>query len=135
MGQSLLILADTHVVLWLALDEAKLSKRARTAIEQARHESEAIAISAISLWEITLAATRGRIDLKASLETFLSMIEQKFVVLPITGRICALTTGLPATYPRDPADRIIGATALDQGMLLITADAEIQRSKSLTTIW
>ena len=130
-----MILADTHVVLWLALDEAKLSKRARAAIEQARHDSEAIAVSVISLWEITLAATRGRIDLKASLETFLAMIEEKFVVLPITGRICALTTGLPATYPRDPADRIIGATALDQGLPLISADAEIQRSKALRTIW
>jgi PIN domain nuclease of toxin-antitoxin system len=130
-----LILADTHVVLWLALDEAKISRHAKAAIEQARRDSEAVAISVISLWEITLAAIRGRIDLKASLETFLSMVEEKFVVLPITGRICALTTGLPATYPRDPADRIIGATALDRGLLLITADSEIQRSKALRTIW
>lgn len=135
MGQPLLILADTHVVLWLALDPAKISRRARAAIAQARQDGHAVAISGITLWEITQADAKGRINLKVSLETFLASIEEKFAVLPITGRVCAFARALPAAYPRDPADRIIAATALDQGSSLITADAQIRRSKALPTIW
>ncbi len=130
-----MILADTHIVLWLALDETKISKRARAAIEQTRRKGEAVAISSISLWEITLAETKGRIDLKTSLETFLARVEEKFAVLAITGRICALTRDLPVAYPRDPADRLIGATAIDQGLPLVTADSEIRRTDALPTIW
>jgi PIN domain nuclease of toxin-antitoxin system len=135
MGKPLLILADTHVVLWLALDEAKISKPARKAIEQARRQGQAIAVSSISLLEITLAEAKGRVDLKVSLETFLSSIEQRFAVLAMTGRVCALTRTLPDNYPRDPADRVIAATALDQGLSLITADREIHRSRAVPTIW
>ncbi len=40
-----------------------------------------------------------------------------------------------ATYPKDPADRIIGAAALVEGLSLITADREIRRSKLIPTIW
>jgi PIN domain nuclease of toxin-antitoxin system len=42
---------------------------------------------------------------------------------------------LPPSYPNDPADRIIGATALVEGLPLLTADREIRRSKSVQTIW
>ena len=130
-----MILADTHVVLWLALDETKLSKAGVGAIEQTRRDGQSVAISAISLWEITLAETKGRINLKTSLETFLSSVEEKFTVLAITGRVCALTKHLPSDYPRDPADRLIAATALDQGIPLLTADGEIRRSRAVPTIW
>jgi PIN domain nuclease of toxin-antitoxin system len=41
----------------------------------------------------------------------------------------------PVTYPKDPADRIIGATALVEGLSLVTADREIRRSKLVPTIW
>ena len=67
--------------------------------------------------------------------TFLREVDAPFVVLPITGRACVLALGLPAAYPKDSADRIIAATALTEGLPLITADGEIQRSKALPTIW
>ena len=56
-------------------------------------------------------------------------------VLPISGRACARAVMLPAKYPRDPADRVIGATALVEGVPLITADREIRNSRALQTIW
>jgi PIN domain nuclease of toxin-antitoxin system len=65
----------------------------------------------------------------------LQEIEARFVVLPITGRACARALDLPAAYPKDPADRIIGATALVEGLSLLTADPEIRRSKVVHTIW
>jgi PIN domain nuclease of toxin-antitoxin system len=55
--------------------------------------------------------------------------------MPITAAIAAATTRLPASYPRDPADRIIGATALVHGATLITADQRIRKFKSIRTLW
>jgi PIN domain nuclease of toxin-antitoxin system len=129
------ILLDTHVVLWLALAPSNISKKARTAMEEARRVSEGLAISDITLLEIAQVENKGRIRLNSSLETFLSEIEARFVVLPITGQICVRAIGLPATYPKDPADRVIGATALVEGLSLVTADDDIRRSKALRTIW
>jgi PIN domain nuclease of toxin-antitoxin system len=130
-----MILVDTHVVVWLAMEPARLSKKARVAIEEARHSGQGLAISDITLLEIAMLEGKRRITLNPSLETFLTEIEARFVVLPITGRVCVRAMGLPGPYPNDPADRIIGATASVEGIPLVTADDEIQRSKALRTIW
>ena len=117
-----MILLDTHVVVWLALDQTHLSKKARAAINEARENGDGLAISDITLLELATLSSKGRIRLEISLESFLEEIEARFIVLPISGRACARALGLPATYPKDPADRIIGATALVEGMSLLTAD-------------
>jgi PIN domain nuclease of toxin-antitoxin system len=130
-----MILLDTHVVLWLTSDPARLSGRARTAIEVSRKNGEGVAICDITLLELTTLASKGRIKVAISFESFLQEIEARFVVLPITGRVCAHAMGFPATYPKDPADRIIGATALVEGLSLLTADREIRRSRLIPTIW
>jgi len=129
------ILLDTHVVIWLALEPGRISKRARAAIQETRQRGEGLAVSDITLLEIATIENKGRIKLSASLEAFLTEIEARFIVLPITGRICVSALALPAAYPRDPADRVIGATALVEGLPLITADDGIRRSKTLKTIW
>ena len=130
-----MILLDTHVVIWLALEPGRISKRARAAIAVTRRRGEGLAVSDITLLEIATIDNKGRIKLSASLEAFLTEIEARFIVLPITGRICVSALALPAAYPRDPADRVIGATALVEGLPLITADDGIRRSKTLKTIW
>jgi len=129
------ILVDTHVIVWLAFDQAQLSKNAKAAINDARRSGEGLAISDITLLELTTLSNKGRIRLDISLESFLSEVEARFVVLPISGRACVRMLGLPAGYPKDPADRIIGATALVEGLALVTADREIRRSRALRTIW
>ncbi len=130
-----MILLDTHVVIWLALEPGRISKRARAAIQETRQRGEGLAVSDITLLEIATIENKGRIKLNASLEAFLAEIEARFIVLPITGRICVNALALPAAYPRDSADRVIGATALVEGFPLITADDGIRRSKALKTIW
>jgi PIN domain nuclease of toxin-antitoxin system len=129
------ILVDTHIVVWLAFDEHQISAKAKTAINDARKNADGLAISDISLLELATLASKGRIRLDISLESFLQEVESRFVVLPITGRACARAMGLPPIYPKDPADRIIAATALVEGLSLLTADRAIRRSKALRTIW
>jgi len=130
-----MILVDTHVVLWLALEPDRISKKAAAAIEETRLSGEGLAISDMTLLEIALGEGKRRIQLNASLETFLTEVESRFVVLPITARVCVSAMALPSAYPKDPADRVIGATALVEGIVLVTADAEIRKSKALRTIW
>jgi PIN domain nuclease of toxin-antitoxin system len=130
-----MILIDTHVVLWLAFDEDRLSKAASEAIVESRRMGEAVAISDITLWEVALAAHKKRVPLKASTEEFLEEIERLFQVFPITGRVSALGSKLPPEFPRDPADRIIVGTALERGLPLVTADSAIRRSRAVPTIW
>jgi len=129
------ILVDTHVVVWLAFDQDQISRKARVAINDARKNADGLAISDITLLELATLVSKGRIRLNISLESFLQEVESRFVVLPITGRACARAIGFPATYPKDPVDRIIGATALVEGLSLLTADREIRRSRAVQTIW
>ncbi len=130
-----MILVDTHVVVWLAFHQNQLSKRARDVIDNARKSEDGLAISDITLLELATLASRGRLHLNITLESFLQEVESRFAVLPISSRACARIVELPATYPKDPVDRIIGATALVEGLPLLTADREIRRSKALRTIW
>ena len=130
-----MILVDTHVIVWLAFDQTHLSKNARAAIDEARRNGDGFAISDISLLELATLSNKGRIRLDISLESFLREVEARFIILAISGRACVRALGLPATYPKDPADRIIGATALVEGLSLVTADRAIRRSRALHTIW
>ena len=130
-----MILVDTHVVVSLAFKPSQLSPKARAAIDDARKNGDGLAISDITLLELATLASKGRIQLDISLESFLREVEAQFVVLPISGRACVLALGLPPAYPKDPADRIIGATALAAGLPLLTADREIRGSRALHTIW
>lgn len=85
--------------------------------------------------ETARLASYKRVNLTPNLETFLSDVEQHFIVLPITANIAIQAFELPAGYPKDPVDRIIGATALVEDIPLLTADREIRKSRAVPTIW
>ena len=130
-----MILVDTHIVLWLAFEPERISKKVQAVIDEARGNGAGVAISAMTLVEIATLFGNRRFQLAISIESFLLELERRFVVLPINGRVCARMLSLPAGYPKDPADRVIGATALVEGMGLVTADREIRRAKVVRTIW
>lgn len=129
-----MILLDTHVLLWMALQPAKLSKRARAAIVEA-NSATGIGVAAITLLELAWMAQNGRVNIPGTVERFVRETTAKTVVLPITVEIAARAVQLPSSYPKDPQDRLIGATALVEGIPLITADERIRRSGALNTIW
>lgn len=130
-----MILLDTHVVIWLAQDYKRISRAAEAAIEDARNKDRGLAVADITLVEIARLASHGRINLIPDVETVLSEVERRFVILPITSRIAMQAFALPANYPKDPVDRVIGATALIEDLPLVTADREIRKSKAVPTIW
>lgn len=101
-----MILVDTHVVAWLAF-EPKLISRAAT--DAACVEAEGLAISGITLFELAILASKGRVRLNISVESFLQEVEARFAVLPRNGRVCARATersapirGIPPTVLSGP---------------------------------
>jgi len=135
VGRSILILLDTHAVIWLAHEHTRISSRAHAAIQDARKKARGLAIADITLLEIARLANHGRIHLTPDLESFLSDVELRFTTLPITAKIARQAFELPESYPKDPVDRVIGATALIEDLPLITADKEIRKSGAVPTIW
>jgi PIN domain nuclease of toxin-antitoxin system len=128
------LVLDTHVLLWTTLESRKLSRSAREAI-RAETLSGVLAISDTTVWEIAWIVEHGRIQISGTAERFVREITAKLVVRPITPEIAALAARLPAAYPRDPIDRLIGATAVVEGAYLVTADQRIRDSQVIPTIW
>ena len=129
-----MIFLDTHVLVWMASDPKRLSKKAREAIREAR-EKTGVAIAAITLWELAWLAENGRIQVTGSVESFVRETASRVMVAPITPEIAAFAVQLPSGFPKDPADRLIAATAMAEGAPLVTADEQIRRAKVVQTIW
>ena len=129
-----MIVLDTHVLLWAIADSKKLSRAADAAIRRSR-QVDGLAISAISLWELASLVARGRIRSYGTVESSVKQLIEGVTIKPITPEIATLAAQFPDDYPRDPADRLIGATARAEGLALVTRDEGIRKSPLLKTIW
>lgn len=130
-----MILLDTHVLLWLLENPDRLSPAAKSAIAEVETAGRRPIISGQSLYEIARGVLRGRIESTLPLEDLLAYIERHFVVGPLTSQIAIAAAQLPSSFPSDPFDRIIAATAIVQRVPLVTADVRIRRSRTLRTLW
>lgn len=126
---------DTHALLWLGENPERLSQAARETIAQAERHGEKLIVSTSSLYEIAWAVSRGRIFSEIPLHELLLRIERRFTMVSLTTEIAIAAAQIPATFPSDPFDRIIAATAIVEGVPLITADQRIRSSHALRTIW
>lgn len=118
-----MFLLDTHVWLWSLLDPARLSTKALDALT----ESEAaLHLSSISLWESLLLAERGRIALEPSPTAWLrkAMAESPVSEAPLTMDVVMASASVNLPH-RDPADRLIAATAKSLDLTLVTADRRL----------
>ncbi len=119
-----MIVLDTHTLLWMDRNDTSLGAQARHLIENA-WQTSAVAVSAISFWEVAMLARHGRIVLPNAVELWRADIMQAGVQeIPITGNIALLATTFD-DFHKDPADRFIVATAMHHGALLLTADTKI----------
>jgi PIN domain nuclease of toxin-antitoxin system len=96
-----------------------------------------MAIADITIWELAFLFTRGILRTHGTVEnTVRNFVTRSGVnVKPITAEIAALAIQFPEDYPRDPVDRLIGATARAEGIALVTRDERIRSSQLLRTIW
>ena len=131
-----MILLDTHVLLWAMTEPQRVSRLATSAIRKGRLGG-GLGIAAITLWEIARLFSRGSLRAPGTVEDSIQALldSSGVTVHSLTPTIAALATQFPEDYPRDPADRLIGATARAEGIALITRDEQIRKSKLLKTIW
>jgi PIN domain nuclease of toxin-antitoxin system len=122
-----MILLDTHILIWLLIAPDNLSPKTKKVIVAARKPGP-LAISAISLWEIAWLAQNKRITIDVSIASFVKRCASYVQVLPITQEIAVRSVQFPKSYPNDPQDRIIGATAVVEGIRLLTNDKQIVKS-------
>lgn len=128
-------LLDTHVWVWWILGDAGLSHAEKEALDSLPSDARPV-ISDISLWEFATLVDLGRIRIEGSVEDWLRIAASPATVRvqPITPAIVAEMNRLPAGFHRDPADRLIVATALSLKLPLATKDRKI-RSARLATLW
>ena len=129
-----MILLDTHIAIWLVAEPGKLSKHAKAAIRAARIEG-GLAIAGITLLELAWLAENGRVETTLSVESFVRLCASKMTVLPITPEIAVRAASFPDSYPKDPNDRLIGATALVEGIQLVTRDERIKKTGLIPIVW
>ena len=122
-----MILLDTHILIWLLIAPENLAPKAKKVILAAR-KSGSLALSAISLWEMAWLAQNKRIEVDVSVDSFVKKCASYVQVLPITPEIAVRSVQFPKSYPNDPQDRIIGATAIVEGIRLLTHDKRIVKS-------
>lgn len=131
-----MIVLDTHVWLWWISNPDNLSQDARKAVDT-NMKNDAILISSISAWEVALLVARGRLKLTMDVPDWIGKSERlPFVTfIPIDNAIALKSVFLPERFHKDPADRIIIATAIVMGAPVVTKDKRIINYPHVKTIW
>ena len=113
------LLLDTHLLLWVALQPARLPPACRALLEDPKHE---LLFSAASLWEIAIKRGLGRQDFQVDPRLLRrGLLDNLYTELAITSEHAIATDTLPPIH-KDPFDRILLAQAMVEGITLLTTD-------------
>ena len=116
------VLLDTHVVHWWSAEPERISKPARKALEEADEH----VVAAISWYELAWLARHERIVVNIPIRSWLQGLATQLRTIGMTPAIADTAVALPSSFPGDPADRLIYATAIEHGLKLVTKDRAIR---------
>lgn len=127
------ILLDTHVVYWLSAQTDRLSGAASEALDDA----DELAVASVSWYELAWLAHRRRIEVDVPIRAWMEGLAAALRTVPTTPAIATTAVALPSSFPGDPADRVIYATAIEMGWPLVTKDQALRRHRHRRriTIW
>jgi PIN domain nuclease of toxin-antitoxin system len=127
------LLLDTHVVVRWLCDAKRLTREQQRVIDQCERRGEHLGVSAITLLEVAILARAGELRIEGQLEEFLETLDRKpFRILPLTPAVAFEAGSLRSL--KDPADRLIAATARVHGLQLVTSDERIVASDVVRTV-
>jgi PIN domain nuclease of toxin-antitoxin system len=130
------IVLDTHAWVWWLDDPGRLPRRARRAVAQAA-DDRAIYVSSISAWEVAQLAARDRLRFTMAAGDWVGHSEALPFLhfVPVDNAIALRSVGLPEPFHKDPADRIVVATAIILGASIVTSDRRMIEYPHIETIW
>lgn len=119
------VLLDTHVLHWWSAEPDRVSVAASDAIKAA----DELAVADISWFELAWLAQHDRIVVTVPIGSWLGELSRQVRTVPVSPSIAATAARFPSTFPGDPADRLIYATAVEQGWPLVTKDRRLRRHR------
>jgi PIN domain nuclease of toxin-antitoxin system len=127
------VVLDTHVVHWWSAEPDRLSAVAVAAIEDA----DELAVAAVTWFELAWLAAHERIAVTIPVRAWLEQLAAGVRTFGITPAIADAAVALPSSFPGDPADRLIYATAVERGCSLVTKDGRMRRHRHPrnVTVW
>ncbi|NEO70635.1 type II toxin-antitoxin system VapC family toxin [Moorena sp. SIO3H5] len=129
-----MIVLDTHIFVWWNQNDPKLSSYHREVIEKERPNG--LGVCTISLIEIARLVSGGRIILPVSIQEWfeIALAQEGVILMPITPAIAVDAQSLPGDFHKDPADRIIVATARSSNCSIVTVDQKILNYSDVNAI-
>ena len=116
-------LLDTHAIHWWSAEPDRLSRQARQVLKAA----DELLVAAVSWYELAWLAERRRIVIDIPTRSWLEGLGAQVRTVGVTPAIAASAAALPSSFPRDPTDRLIYATAIEHGVKLVTRDKAIAK--------
>lgn len=131
-----MILLDTHTLIWWLKNSPKLSSKARSAISKSLKD-KSVFVSSISIWEICMLFKNGEIEFGMDITEWIKQLENtpEITFVPVDNEVASKSVFLQNFTHKDPADRIIVATALSLGCPLVTKDSKIHAYKKVESVW
>ena len=116
------VLLDSHVLHWWGAEAGRLSRAAARAISSA----DDLAVASISWYELAWLARNEKILIAGPVRAWLTGLAEQVRTVVMTPTIAETAASMPATFPKDPVDRIIYATAIEQGWSLVSKDERMR---------